>query len=346
MKNIKNTFQNIHYNRQKPSFCLKVALGVGEFFYKKIINLKNYLYEINFLEEEKTNSYVICVGNLTTGGVGKTPIVIDLANNLAKKENIAIISRGYKSKLSKKEANVIKDLKEIKFKDGSMCGDEPYQLAKKVKNNVVVITCPNRKKAIDLARIKFGIKPVILDDGFSNRKVNKDKTIVVIDSKMRFGNEHLLPFGPLREPVEEIKRAYEIVLVNKGDENIKDAVLWVEKFNKPFKIASFEAKKVYNLQSKAEIVNFKKQKAIAFCAIGQPVQFFDFAKKYYTLSKTISYNDHYCYTKKDIKELIEIAKKNKTNIFITTQKDEAKLKYLIKDISDFSFNVLELEVHL
>ena len=346
MKNIKNTFQNIHYNRQKPSFCLKVALGVGEFFYKKIINLKNYLYEINFLEEEKTNSYVICVGNLTTGGVGKTPIVIDLANNLAKKENIAIISRGYKSKLSKKEANVIKDLKEIKFKDGSMCGDEPYQLAKKVKNNVVVITCPNRKKAIDLARIKFGIKPVILDDGFSNRKVNKDKTIVVIDSKMRFGNEHLLPFGPLREPVEEIKRADEIVLVNKGDENIKDAVLWVEKFNKPFKIASFEAKKVYNLQSKAEIVNFKKQKAIAFCAIGQPVQFFDFAKKYYTLSKTISYNDHYCYTKKDIKELIEIAKKNKTNIFITTQKDEAKLKYLIKDISDFSFNVLELEVHL
>lgn len=346
MKDAKNTFQNIHYNRQKPSFCLKVALGVGEFFYKKVINLKNFLYEINFLKEQKTDSYVICVGNLTTGGVGKTPIVIDLANELAKKENIAIISRGYKSKLSKKEAHIIKDFKELKFKNGSLCGDEPYQLAKKVKNNVVVITCPNRKKAIDLARIKFGIKTVVLDDGFSNRKVKKDKTILVIDSKMRFGNEHLLPFGPLREPISEIKRTDEIILVNKGDENIDEARLWVEKFDKPFKIATFEPKSIYNLQSKAQVVNPKKQKAVAFCAIGQPSQFFDFAKRYYNLAETVSFDDHHGYTKKDIKELIKVAKMNKTNIFITTQKDEAKLKCLVDDVSGYSFNVMELGVRI
>ena len=339
-KKLKSDFQLIHYSRKKPNFFLAFGLSFVEFGYKSVINIKNLLYKIHFLKEAKVGANVICVGNLTTGGVGKTPIVIELANKLSKTKKVAIISRGYGAKLSNKNPNVIRDFRELKFENGLICGDEPFQIAKKT-NNVVVITCANRKKAAELAIIKYGIDTIIMDDGFSNRKIKKDKTIMVIDSKMRFGNNHLLPYGPLREPICEVSRADEIILVNKGDDNIQEAILWAKKFNRPIKISQMKPNRIYNSQSGAS-VKLNNEKAIAFCAIGQPQQFFDFASKFYNITSVV-FDDHHCYSKKDIDDLIKIANKNNISTFITTQKDEAKLIPLIKNINGYSFNVLELK---
>ena len=99
-KNYKTDFQDIHYLRKKPSFFLRLGLSVGEFGYGFVINLKNFLYSIRILREKKVGAQVICVGNLTTGGVGKTPIVIEIANEIAKTRKVAIISRGYGAKIS------------------------------------------------------------------------------------------------------------------------------------------------------------------------------------------------------------------------------------------------------
>lgn len=343
-KKIKSTFQEIHYSRKKASFFLKCGLVLAELGYKSIINFKNFLYDIKLQKEAKMPVQVICVGNLTTGGVGKTPIVIELANELSKSRKVAIISRGYGAKISNKTPNVIKDNKGLKYTDGTLCADEPFQIAKKVNNDVIVITCANRKKAIELALVKYGINTAILDDGFSNRKVKKDKTILAIDSKMRFGNGHLLPYGPLREPVSQIKRADEIILVDKGDKNIKDAITWAKKFNKPLSVCKMQPKRIYNLQSGAD-VKLNKQRAVAFCAIGQPKQFFDFASKFYEIIP-VNFDDHHKYTKTDIAQLTKIADENDTNIFITTQKDETKLSELIENTSNYSFNVLELEIYI
>lgn len=344
-KNFKTDFQEIHYAKRKPNFLLASVLSVGEFFYKSVINFKNFLYEINFSKEKTIGAQVICVGNLTTGGVGKTPIVTALANELSKTKKVAIISRGYGAKISNKNPTIIKDYSGLKFSDGTLCADEPFQTAKKVNDGVVVITCADRKKAAEFAIIKYGIDTIILDDGFSNRKLKKDKTIIVIDSKMRFGNNHLLPYGPLREPISEIKRAQEIILVDKGDKNINEAIFWAkEKFNLPIKLSKMIPNRIYNMHSGANI-KLNKERAIAFCAIGQPEQFFDFAKRYYDI-KTIAFDDHYKYSKADIVDLIKIAKDNNINTFITTQKDETKLIPLVKDIKDYSFNVLELKIEI
>ena len=121
---LKTYFQEIHYSRKKPNFCLAIFLSIFESFYKTIINFKNFLYKIKFLKEKKTNVFVICVGNLTTGGVGKTPIVIDLANKLSKEKKVAIISRGYGAKISNKNPNVIKDYNGLKYENGLLCADE------------------------------------------------------------------------------------------------------------------------------------------------------------------------------------------------------------------------------
>ena len=343
--NIKNYFQDIHYSRRKIGFFLNSVLSFGELFYKFTINFKNLLYEKKILKEKQVNAYVICVGNLTTGGVGKTPIVIELANKISKEKKVAIISRGYKSKISNKIPNIIKDYSNIKFNDGTICGDEPFQLAKKVSNNVVVITCANRYIAANEAIIKYGSEVIILDDGFSNRKLRKDKTILVIDSKMLFGNNSLLPKGPLREPVSQIKRADEIIITNKNNNEITETINFIKKFKKPVKICAMVPKKIYNMQTKAEIINNtkEKQKVIAFCAIGQPEQFYSYLKDKYEVYKKVSFNDHHKYTKNDIKSLLKLAKSNNINLFITTQKDETKLLPLVKDIKGYTFNVLELE---
>ncbi len=337
MTNLKLYFQDIHYLKTKPSRFLNSVLGFGEFFYKMAINFKNTLYDFKILTERKVDAKVICVGNLTTGGVGKTPVVMSLA-----KENpdCCIISRGYGAKISNKKPVVIKDKNKIYFKDGTLCGDEVYQLAKNTPETTTVIICSDRYKAAQLAVKKYGIKTIILDDGFSNRKLKKDRTLLLIDSKMRFGNGRLLPKGPLREPQKEIKRADEIILVNKDDSDVKSSVSWVKLFRKPIKLCNMIPNRIYNIQTQAEI---KAQSgAVAFCAIGQPQQFYNFAKKFYDLKETISFEDHYKYTQYDMYHLVEIAKKYQVYTLITTQKDEAKITNLIKDIKDFNFNVLEL----
>ena len=340
--NLKTYFQDIHYQRQKVNPCLWVMLNFAEFFYKNIILFKSYLYKKGFLSETKVEAYVICVGNLTTGGVGKTPIVAELANKISKEKRTAIISRGYGAKLSNKKPNIIKDFDGIKFENGFLCGDEPYQLACKAKDSVI-ITCRDRVCASRLAIEKFGIEVIILDDGFSNRSIKKDETIIVVDSKMLFGNNHLLPCGPLREPIDRINDADKIYIVNKGDNNINEAINYLSKFNKPISICKMSPKRIYNLSTKADVKISDKQKIIAFCGIGQPEQFFNFANQFYNVIETVSFEDHHKYTKNDIDNLIKLAKKHNLKSFITTQKDETKLVKLVNNIADYYFNVLELE---
>ncbi len=334
-----NLINDINYNRKKAPILLNLGLLGAEFFYKNIINLKNFLYRKKILKEKKVNAYVICVGNLTTGGVGKTPFVSELARSLQGKK-IAIVSRGYGAKVSTKNPVLIRDYNKIYFDNGLLCGDEPFQLAKKV--DCPIIICKSKIKASSYAIEKFQVDTIILDDGFSNRTIKKDKTFILVDSKMRFGNNHLLPKGPLREPVSELERADEVVLINKNDNNFLDALNWIKKFDRPIeKIVLIKPKKIYNALTKAQVVNTNK--AIAFCAIGQSQQFFDYAGQFYKLPCVVEFEDHHKYTKKDVENLIRIAQQHKINTFITTQKDEGKLCPIIKNYPKFSFNVLELE---
>jgi len=350
-KKIKSKFQDIHYNRLKPAAALSFALNIAEFFYKCAINYKNFLYKKGYLKEKEIKDIeVICVGNLTTGGVGKTPITVYFANRISKEKKCAIISRGYGAKLQNKTPNIIKDFDKIYYSDGALCGDEALYCAKNTAKNVMVITSKNRFEALKLAKEKYGCSCAILDDGFSNRTVKKDKIFIALDSKMKFGNEKLLPKGPLRESIEEIKRADTIILVNKGDKDIDNSIHWAknlaQKYNKKLQLCSLTPKKIYNSQTKAIVKSCEKQNVVAFCAIGQPGQFFDFAEKYYNLAAKISCSDHYTYKKSDIENLKALAKKCNTALFVTTQKDEVKISALIKNETSFSFNVLELGVEI
>ena len=187
-------------------FC-SVFYGIGS-------SAKNFLYDKGIIKPKKVDAFVISVGNFTTGGVGKTPVVAELARYFVDKgERVAIVSRGYGGKLDNKKVNVISDGINLYYK-ADMAGDEPYWLAVNL-NMCAVLTCSNRYKACQHAIKELGVTKIILDDGFQHLKLQRDFNIMLIDGNLKFGNGKLLPQGPLREPISEISRADCILIMNK-----------------------------------------------------------------------------------------------------------------------------------
>ncbi len=313
--NIKTNITKLHYDKNASGLLFNI-LKFASLFYGIGSGTKNFLYDKGILKPAKVNAKVISVGNLTTGGVGKTPVVAEIAKYLlAKGEKTAIISRGYGGKLSNKQINVISDGEKI-YHNAQMAGDEPFWLAE--NTNTVVITSKNRVKAAQFAIKEFGVKNIILDDGFQHRKLYRDLDIVLADSEKMFGNENLLPAGPLREGKEAFSRADRLVIVSKNlnhEKAEKLARIMEKRLKIKTALCKTEPDRVYNINTN-ELLK-EGTEITALCAIGQPEQFYQFLNNY-KISKKITFDDHHQYVPEDIKEI-------KTTI-VTTEKDAVKLK--------------------
>lgn len=312
--NLKTEITKIHYNKNAKGFLVKL-LEFASIFYGLGSGLKNKLYDKNIIRPKKVDAFVISIGNITTGGVGKTPIVAQIANYLTSNgEKVAIISRGYGGKLSNNNINVISDGKNI-FYNAKLAGDEPFWLAQNA-GKTIVITTKNRYKGAKYAVENFGASKIILDDGFQHRKLHRDLDIVLMDSKMGFGNEKLLPAGPLREGMEAFSRIDKFVIVSKDTEHSRAEKL-AKIMAKKMKIETFicytEPDFVYNIKTGKKLP--ERTEAVALCAIGQPKQFYDFLNNY-KISQTIDFDDHHGYTEKELP----------AGIIITTEKDAVKMK--------------------
>lgn len=172
--------------------------------YILIIKLKILFYNIGILTKWKAPLPIIIIGNITVGGNGKTPFVIWLAKQI--KSNgykVGIISRGYSSK-SKTFPKII--TKKTPIEES---GDEAYLIYKKTK--VPVVISPNRIKAIKTLLKHNKIDIIISDDGLQHIKLKRNYEIVLIDGINRFGNNFLLPAGPLREFKQKLKKVNLII---------------------------------------------------------------------------------------------------------------------------------------
>jgi len=188
------------------SFLVKKLLFFFSLFFSSIVFIKNFLYDKKILKSKKVSPFVISIGNIVAGGSGKTPFTIYLAKKLMQDSNIAIASRGYKSKLE----NKISVIKKNDITTSEMIGDEPSEMRKKLKD-IILLIGKDRKKTIDLAQ-DLNLDYVILDDGFQRRDLYKNIEVVLIDSKDPFGKNNSLPRGYLRESKKSLKRADYIVL--------------------------------------------------------------------------------------------------------------------------------------
>ena len=316
--NLKTEITKLHYTKE-PKGVLFNLLKFCSVFYGLGSGFKNFLYDKKILKPKKVNAYVISVGNFTTGGVGKTPVVAEIARYFVDKgEGVCIISRGYGGKLDNKKVNVISDGINLFYK-ADMAGDEPYWLAVNL-NMCAVLTCSNRAKAAEYAIKEFGVTKIILDDGFQHRKLHRDLNIVLVDSEKMFGNENLLPAGPLREGPEGFKRVDKLVIVSKNTDHTRAEKL-AKIMEKKQKVKTLTAKVepdyIYNIISGEHLE--KGAEITALSAIGQPEQFYAFLKDY-KIKNTITFDDHHQYTPDDIKNI-------EGNI-VTTEKDAVKLALL------------------
>ena len=194
--NIKTKITKLHYDKNAKGFLFNL-LKFCSVFYGIASGLKNYLYDNGIIKPKEVSAFVVSVGNFTTGGVGKTPVVAELAKYYVKNGNKpAIISRGYKGRLNNKIVHVISDGINLYYK-ADMAGDEPYWLGVNI-DGCAVLTCSNRYEAAKYAAEEMSCDIIILDDGFQHRKLHRDLDIVLVDSEKMFGNENLLPAGPLR----------------------------------------------------------------------------------------------------------------------------------------------------
>lgn len=321
MQNIKTKITQMHYQRDSKGVLFDI-LKFCSYFYGFGSRMKNFLYDNKILKPKKVNAYVISVGNMTTGGVGKTPVVSEIAKYLVNLgQRVAIVSRGYGGKLDNSKINMISDGTSIYF-DAVQAGDEPYWLAENTQG-AYVFTCRNRYLAAKMAVEKFGIQVIILDDGFQHRKLHRDLDIVLMDSVKGFGNEHLLPAGPLREGPEALERIDKFVVVSKSvkhDTAERVAKIMQKRLNIPTSVCYTEPDYVYNIKTGQRLM--EGLAVTAMCAIGQPQQFYDFLSDYQVV-KTVTFDDHHQYAPIDIVDI--------SGSIITTEKDAVKLARFDRD---------------
>ncbi len=273
----------------------------------------------------RTNPYqasipVICVGNLSIGGTGKTPVSLAIAALLHKqKKNFFFLNHGYKSRLK----NVQVDLE----------NHTPYD----VGDEAILLACygptivDNHRARGAQTAVKKGAECIVMDDGFQNPTLIKTLSFIVVDGKRGFGNECVIPAGPLREPVlKGLARADVVVIVGDDEWGVR-FYLQRNKVDLPILTGHFQL----NMKT---IQPLKGKKVMAFAGIGQPTKFFDVLKKHgVEVVKTESYPDHYYYTRFDVERLIKAA--NGLPL-VTTTKDAVKIpKDLLKriDIVDGQF---------
>ena len=273
-----------------PLSWIYIALG----FFRKV-----------FTTPIKLDAKVICIGNITVGGTGKTQVVEALAKHYKEQnKNILIITKGYGSSL--KTAKLVE-----KTDTPKDVGDE----SKLLSETTHVIAAKKIQFAVPLIQ---KIKPdiIICDDGLQNPGFIKDCKIIVIDNLRGMGNGKIFPAGPLRTKIDlAIKECNAIITI--GDNKCSNSIIInsTTRHNKPI----FQVK--INLVS-----TLKNTQYFAFSAIGNPDKFFNTLAKYgANIKQTKSFPDHHQFTENEINELKNIAKNNNYTL-ITTKKDYVKIQ--------------------
>ena len=243
---------------------------------------------------------VICVGNLTAGGSGKTPVAIALARALlARGLKVVFLTRGYGGRARGPM------LVEFGRHDARDVGDEPLLLS---RAGPVVVARDRREGAI-LAE-SYAPDVIVMDDGHQNFALAKDLSIVVVDGKDGFGNGRMLPAGPLREPVAQgLARADAVILVGPGTP----------------KLGAYAGPLL-----RAELVassgdRFRRRRVLAFAGIGQPRKFFEqLIEEGADVVETVAFADHHTYSASEMARLKAKARANDAAL-VTTEKDYVRL---------------------
>ncbi len=314
-----------------------------DYIYSLGIRWRNKQFDADTFASYKSSLPVISIGNISTGGTGKSPFVQHLTRHfLQEGKKIAIIGRGYRR--STKGFLLVSDGKTL-YENAKTAGDELFMHASALPS-AIIIADEKRSRAAQWIEKNTQCDIILLDDGFQHRHIKRDVDIVLIDTQTL--TTRLLPFGHLREPLTSLQRASVLCFADSVTQDMKNTL---------FDNISHLPKEIYTYSTKIRKIrrawhsndDFPQVKICeVLTSIAHPERFHQLLHKSgWILTNIYSYPDHYYFTEQDI---IRICKSNNTSeksIYITT-KDEGKLSYFKHIFEQYSVEcyVVEIETYI
>lgn len=287
--------QRWYEDRPPPWWTLPVAA-----LYRAVTGVRRALYSHGWKRSEHLSVPVIVVGNITAGGAGKTPLVIALVEGLrAQGFRPGVVSRGYRGSAS---APMLLD----DDPDPHVVGDEPALI--RLRTHVPVAIGSDRPQAARLL-LDAGVDVVIADDGLQHYALARDVEICVVDGGRRFGNGHLLPAGPLREPVSRLA-SVNFVICNGGEPRAGELAMSLQ---------SGDAVALQEPSSTRALSSFAKRRVHAVAGIGNPARFFAMLREHHIEVVEHTFADHHAYAARDLQFNDELP-------LLMTEKDAVKCR--------------------
>jgi tetraacyldisaccharide 4'-kinase len=310
--------------------------------YGLITGIRNFLYNSGILSSVEFHLPVICIGNITVGGTGKTPHTEYVADLLRKNFKVATLSRGYKrNSRDFRIASSSSPVKEI--------GDEPMQIFRKFPD-VLVAVDRNRVNGVNrILKEKPDTEVIILDDAFQHRRITPGFSILLIDFERPIISDYMMPYGNLRENKENMCRA-DIILISKSPENLSPIQrrIIVKQIGK----APYQNLYFTSVTYKAPLPVFEGNGEpvppigvsvntpcgiVLITGIANPLPFKNYLNKSFSELTHLSFPDHYNFTEKDIQTISDAYNELKSEVryIITTEKDAIRLREFINIAEPF-----------
>ncbi|MCG6114165.1 MAG: tetraacyldisaccharide 4'-kinase [Mesorhizobium sp.] len=281
-------------------------------------------HRLETAERHPVAAPVLCVGNFTVGGAGKTPVAITLARQAQKmNRKPGFLSRGYGG------AVYAPHLVDAETDTVRHVGDEPLVLAR----TAPTVVAPNRVEGAELL-ITHGCDFIIMDDGFQSARVYIDYALIVVDTLRGIGNGHTMPGGPMRASlVDQMRHVDAIVRV--GDGNAADEVV---------RQAARAGRRIYQARTKPCTTPFGEEPLLAFAGIGHPEKFFRTVEE---LGGRIvmkrGFSDHHLYTDEEARDLLRTAERQGARL-VTTAKDAVRLRHGSEALGELAAAVTVVEI--
>ncbi len=313
-------------SRTLGATALRCLLAAAEPGYALAMTLRNIAFDQRWRKVHNLGRRTISVGNLTTGGTGKTPFVIDITQRLlAQGRKPAVLLRGYRGRTRKANSSQIID------------SDEALMLAAELGPKVPVHANPDRVAgAAAVLHSDERIDTFVLDDAFQHRRAARDLDIVLIDATLPWGFGHVLPRGLLREPVRGLRRADAVVITraDRVDEatlsKISDEIRSITGRDPTAVVSQRWTALREGSSSRAEVSSLRGQRVYGLCAIGNSQQFFDTLEAECVLGVRHTCPDHHDFSDVELNNIAQDARMDRAQALVMTEKDWVKFAPLLQ----------------
>ena len=304
---------------------LKCLLAPGAFLYKRGVTFRHRLFDWGLLKSEKFDIPIICIGNITVGGTGKTPMAEMVIAYMSQMHRVALLSRGY----GRRTKGYLEVSTDSHYRD---VGDEPLQIKLKFPDTVVVV-CEKRAEGIRRLRAEHPeVDLIIMDDGFQHRYVEPKINVVMIDATRPVQHDRMLPVGTLRDLPEELHRAHYFVVTKCPehmapiDRRILRKVLIQVAYQRVYftRFESFMPQPLYADEA-ADGSLTQGRAVIALSGIGNPAPFLQSLRERYKVVAEMTLDDHHVYKVRDMNALKALLAKYPGAVIVTTEKDAVKM---------------------